>query len=371
MTEPTPLTHAERRDWLRLIRTDKVGPVTFLQLIQRFGSARAALDALPDLARRAGGKAFRPCPPDTADAELARLAKLGARLIGRCEPDYPPALAALDDAPPLLAVRGRAELLTTPAIAVVGARNASANGLRFAQQLAGDLGQAGFTVVSGLARGIDAAAHRGALATGTVAAMAGGVDTVYPPENEPLYQDIIAEGVAVSEMPVGLAPQARHFPQRNRIVSGISLGVVVVEAALRSGSLITARLAAEQGREVLAVPGSPLDPRARGSNDLIRNGAALVEGVEDVIAALGQPREGAPAPRGMALETSGSPPQTTDSEIESALPRILEKLAPTPTPVDELIRRCHLPPAVVLMALLELELAGRVSRQPGNLVCLV
>jgi DNA processing protein len=371
LSAPTPLTDTERRDWLRLIRTDNVGPITFGQLLERFGSAQAALEALPDLARRGGRTAIRPCSEDAADSELARLAKLGGRLIARCEPEYPQALAALDDAPPLLAVRGRTELLTTRCIAVVGARNASANGLRFAQQLATDLGQAGFTVVSGLARGIDAAAHRGALASGTVAAMAGGVDAVYPPENDGLYREIIAAGVAVSEQPLGLAPQARHFPQRNRIVSGMSLAVVVVEAAQRSGSLITARLAAEQGREVLAVPGSPLDPRARGSNDLIRNGATLVEGVEDVMRALGH---GAATPPRSADEPSRSSDatiQATDSEVQSALPRIVEMLAPTPTPVDEIIRRCHLPPSVVLMALLELELAGRVSRHPGNMVSLI
>lgn len=371
MSGPAPLTDAERRDLLRLIRTDHIGPITFTQLLARFGSASVALDALPDLAARAGRKTFRPCPAERIDAELARLAKIGARLIARCEPEYPPALAALDEAPPVLAVRGKIELLTTPTIAVVGARNASANGLRFAQSLAAELGKAGFTVVSGLARGIDAAAHRGSLATGTVACMAGGVDSVYPSENQPLYEEIVAQGVAVSEQPAGLMPRDRNFPQRNRIVSGIALGVVVVEAALRSGSLITARLAGEQGREVFAVPGSPLDPRSHGTNDLIRNGATLVESAEDVLRSLGPqailPRGTAEGPVSGPAETS----QPTDSDIESALPQILEKLGPSPTPVDEVIRRCHLPASVVLMALLELELAGRISRQPGNMVSLI
>jgi DNA processing protein len=256
LSEKRPLSDAERRDWLRLIRTEQVGPITFYQLLRRFGSAGAALAALPDLAKRGGRNALRICSIETANAKLERLAACEARLIGRFESCYPAALAALDDAPPLLAVRGKAELLTHRMIAVVGARNASANGIRFARQLAGDLGGAGLVVVSGLARGIDAAAHRGALTSGTVAAMAGGVDIVYPPENQALYDELVVTNVAVSEMPAGLAPRERHFPRRNRLVSGMALGVVVVEAALKSGSLITARLALDQGREVFAVPGS-------------------------------------------------------------------------------------------------------------------
>jgi DNA processing protein len=250
-------------------------------------------------------------------------------------------------------------------VAVVGARNASANGIRFARQLAGELGGAGFGVVSGLARGIDAAAHRGSLVGGTVGVLAGGVDIVYPAENTGLYDEIVAQGAVISEMPPGLQPQARHFPQRNRIVAGMSLGVVVVEAALKSGSLITARLALEYGREVFAVPGSPLDPRARGSNDLLRQGATLTESAEDVVQALGAATVMAPL---IAPEPT---PQPADSDIESALARVLEKLGPSPTPVDEIIRQCHLPPSVVHMALLELELAGRLTRHPGNLVSLV
>lgn len=365
MSTNRPLSDRERLDWLRLIRSDNVGPITFGQLLRRFGSAAEALAALPDLARRGGRKSLRVGAQDAAEAEIEKLHAVDARLIARCEPDYPPALAALDDAPPLLSVRGRIEILSRRSIGIVGARNASANGIRFARQLAGELGGAGLSVVSGLARGIDAAAHRGALGTGTVAVLAGGVDVVYPAENQGLYEEIIAQGAVISEMPPGLQPQARHFPQRNRIVAGMSLGVVVVEAALKSGSLITARLALEYGREVFAVPGSPLDPRAKGSNDLLRQGATLTESAEDVVQALG-------APAGIAPVTApGAAPQPTDSDIESALGKVLEKLGPTPTPVDEIIRQCHLPPPVIHMALLELELAGRLTRHPGNLVSLI
>ncbi|HEX2113811.1 MAG TPA: DNA-processing protein DprA, partial [Alphaproteobacteria bacterium] len=283
-----PVSDSERRDRLRLIRTDNVGPVTYLQMLRHFGSATAALQALPELARR-GGRAKPPRIPSImeAEAEIALAAKRGARLITWGETSYPATLAAVTDAPPVLYVLGRGELLLQRAVAIVGARNASANGVRFARQLAADLGSAGLVVVSGLARGIDTAAHQGALATGTIGVMAGGVDVVYPPENSRLHADIAARGAVVSEMPPGLEPQARHFPRRNRIVSGLSVGVVVVEASPRSGSLITARLAGEQGRDVFAVPGSPLDPRARGTNDLIRQGATLTEGAADVLAALG------------------------------------------------------------------------------------
>jgi DNA processing protein len=368
MSRRTALTDNERRDWLRLMRSERVGPITFFQLLKRFGSAAAALEALPELARRGGRASLRVHSAAAAERELDQAAKLGARLIGRFEPDYPEALAAIDDAPPLLCVRGNADLLKQRTIAVVGARNASANGIRIARQIAGDLGVNGLIIASGLARGTDAAAHRGALATGTVAAMAGGVDVVYPPENTGLYEEIVAEGAAVSEMPVGLEPQARHFPQRNRIVSGLSIGVVVVEAALKSGSLITARLALEQGRDVFAVPGSPLDPRSRGSNDLLRRGAILTEGAEDVLEAIGQMA----VPTSKPLEARENEPRdTADKEVESALPKVLEKLGPAPTQVDEIVRQCQLPTAVVHMALLELELAGRLTRYPGNMVSLI
>jgi DNA processing protein len=364
-----PLSDPERLNWLRLMRSERVGPITFFQLLKRFGSAAAALEALPDLARRGGrGATLRVHSVAAAERERADGAKLGARLIGRFEPDYPEALAAIDDAPPLLWVRGKTEWLGRRTIAVVGARNASANGIRIARQLAADLGNAGLVVASGLARGTDAAAHRGALPTGTIAVMAGGVDVVYPPENVGLYEEIVADGVAVSEMPVGLEPQARHFPQRNRIVSGLSIGVVVVEAALKSGSLITARLALEQGRDVFAVPGSPLDPRARGSNDLLRRGAILTEGAEDVLEAIGQ--MAVPAPKPLEARENEAP-ATADREVENALPKILEKLGPAPTQVDEIVRQCQLPTAVVHTVLLELELAGRLTRHPGNMVSLI
>ena len=370
---PRHLTDAERRDWLRLIRSENVGPITFFHLLRRFGSATAALEALPELSRH-GGRA-RPLvgfSKAKAEEELATLAKIGARLVAHGEPDYPTALAAIEDAPPVLAVRGHVHILTKRAVAIVGARNASANGIRFARQLAVDLGREGLVVVSGLARGIDAAAHLGALENGTVAVMAGGVDVVYPAENRALYDDVAAAGAVVSEIAAGTAPTATHFPRRNRIISGLSLGVIVVEAARRSGSLITARCALEQGREVFAVPGSPLDPRSQGCNHLLRQGAILVEGAEDV-------REGlsgvllAPLaePPSIWDQFSGQPGGAADeSAIAQARPKVVEKLGPTPTPVDEIIRQCQLSPAIVLTVLLELELAGRLVRTPGNQVSL-
>ncbi|HEX6978057.1 MAG TPA: DNA-processing protein DprA [Alphaproteobacteria bacterium] len=370
---PSRLDDVERRDRLRLIRTDNIGPITFRQLLQRYGTARAALEALPELARR-GGRSRPPRIPPIAevDAELERVARLGAHLVAWGEPEYPPALASVEDAPPLLCVHGRVELLHRSAVAIVGARNASANGIRLARQLAGELGAAGHVVVSGLARGIDAAAHRGALQTGTVAVMAGGVDVVYPPENAGLHQEIVASGAVVSEMPPGLVPQARHFPRRNRIVSGLARGVVVVEAALRSGSLITARFALDQGREVFAVPGSPLDPRARGTNDLIRQGATLTETAADVLAVLGAGALPAvPGPvdgHGPLADAVTEYQEPAELDLETARAKVLEKLGPSPVPVDEIVRQCQLAPSVVLTVLLELELAGRLSRHPGNQV---
>ncbi|HLZ67492.1 MAG TPA: DNA-processing protein DprA [Aliidongia sp.] len=364
------LNPQERLDWLRLIRTENVGPVTFHQLLQRHGSAAAALAALPELARRGGRRNFTIWPREQAERELAAIHKLGAHLIAWGEPDYPPHLAPLDDAPPLITVLGRPELLARRSIAMVGARNASASGQRFAREMAYDLARAGYVVTSGLARGIDAAAHGGALAQGTVAVVGGGADVVYPEENRGLYDEIVADGAVVAESPLGTVPQARHFPRRNRLISGMSLGVVVIEAALKSGSLITARFAAEQGREVFAVPGSPLDPRCRGTNDLIRNGATLVEGADDVLAALaGMGGRGPAAPPArpsaprMALE---SPPIQLD-EAESAVTGLL---GPTPVTVDELLRQCHLSPSIIATVLLELELAGRLDRHPGGLVSL-
>jgi len=367
------LNPAERLDWLRLIRTENVGPITFYQLLQRFGSAAVALEALPAFARQGGRPgSIAICSRAEAERELMVLAKAGGHFVAWGEPDYPPALAAVDDAPPLLSVVGDARLLQRRAIAVVGARNASANGRRFARDIAAELGRNGFLVVSGLARGIDAAAHQGALETGTFAVVAGGIDVIYPEENRTLHEAIAAHGVIAGELPVGTEPQARHFPRRNRIISGVSLGVLVVEAALKSGSLITARFALEQGREVFAVPGSPLDPRARGANDLIRGGATLVESVEDVLNALGSqiadPRRLAFARPMTQLLTDGN---DTENEMKAARSKVLEGLGPSPVLVDELVRQCQLSPAVVATILLELELAGRLERQSGNRVTLL
>ena len=270
------LTTDERRDWLRLIRSDNVGPITFFKLFERFGNARAALDALPDLAKR-GGRAGRlkVATAATAEREMEALDKIGAKLVARGEADYPPLLGHIEDAPPLISVLGHTHLLNKKAIAVVGARNASVNGLGFAEKISRDLGAGGLLVVSGMARGIDAAAHKGALGTGTVAVVGGGIDVIYPKENTGLYDRLKAEGVIVSEIAPGTQPKARHFPRRNRLISGMARGVVVVEASPRSGSLITARMALEQGRDVFPVPGAAVDPRARGTNHLIRQGAIL------------------------------------------------------------------------------------------------
>ena len=368
----TRLTDAERLDLLRLSRTERVGPITFRSLLDRFGTAAEALAALPELARRGGrSRALTPYPTAEAEREMAALAKLGARLLAVTEPDYPALLAAIPDSPPLLAVRGDASLLGRSSVAVVGARNASANGRRFARMIADDLGKAGWVVVSGLARGIDTAAHEAALGRGTVAVMAGGIDIVYPPENARLYDALVERGAVVTEAAFGAQPQARHFPRRNRLISGLSMGVVVVEAARRSGSLITARLAAEQGREVFAVPGSPLDARAEGCNDLIRGGATLVASAADVIEGLtgmaGRPR----APRQGDMLHAPMPHAGAEAAGDDARAIVLNNLTPAPTPVDELVRACQLSAAVVMTVLLEFELAGRVERRPGNQVCLI
>ncbi len=373
MNESRPLGDGERLDWLRLIRSENVGPITFRQLMTRFGSAHDALEALPDLARR-GGSSIRigVCPKSAAEKEMAALAKIGGRLIASDEPEYPPALAALADAPPLISVVGHPHLLGKPMIAMVGARNGSANGIRFTETLARDLSEAGFVVASGLARGIDAAAHRGAIDGGTVAVMAGGVDIVYPTENQPLYREIAERGALISELHLGVRPQAQHFPNRNRIISGLAVAVVVIEATLRSGSLITARLAGEQGRDVMAVPGNPLDPRARGANKLIREGAALIEGADDVLEALAGTGAGHPAAEpGPPPLTAGPAAQELDEEaLSTAREEITALLGAASTPVDEILRRSGVPPAHVTMILLELELAGRLQRHPGGQVSL-
>jgi DNA processing protein len=369
---PRVLSQAERLAWLRLIRTENVGPVTFRQLLRRFGSAAAALDALPDLARRGGrSRPISICPTAVVRREFDTLMTLDGRLIALVEPDYPPALAALDDAPPVISCFGHAHLLQRHAIAIVGARNASANGRRLAQQLAGELGAAGLLVVSGMARGIDAAAHQGSLDTGTVAVVAGGIDVIYPEENAALHAEIKTRGVVLSEMPPGTVPQARHFPRRNRLISGIAMGTLVVEAAPRSGSLITARLALDQGREVFAVPGSPLDPRARGCNDLIRQGAVLVESAADVLQALEAAMKTSAAEPAAADFLAADPVLPPESDIAEGRRTVEDLLGPTPAVVDEIIRQCQVSAAIVHLVLLELELAGRLERHPGNRVALI
>jgi len=346
-------------------------------MLSRYGSAAAALNALPRLAR-AGGRTAPPVIPTAKEAEheIDRLTKLGARLLVVGQPDYPPLLAMLDDAPPVIAVQGDPAVLSARAIAMVGGRNASANGQRMAESLAAALAGS-LVVVSGLARGIDAAAHTGALATGrTIAVVAGGLDLPYPPEHAALQHRIAETGAVVAEAPLGTAPQARHFPRRNRIIAGLSLGVVVVEAALRSGSLITARIAQEIGREVFAVPGSPTDPRSRGANDLLRQGAILTETAEDVVDNLPQHPmsaslrdQGEAAPAGLA---ESRPELADDSpDLPRARSQVLDLLGPSPTPVDDVVRRCQFSPAAVMVVLLELELAGRLEMLPGNRVALL
>jgi DNA processing protein len=394
------LSDRQRLDWLRLIRSESVGPRSFRSLMNRFGGAAAALDALPDLVRQAG-RDIRICPAAEAEREFEALARLGGRFVALGEADYPVPLQAIDSAPPLLAVLGRNDAVQRPGVALVGSRNASAAGLKFTARLARELGEADFTIVSGLARGIDTAAHEASLETGTVAVLAGGLDEIYPPQNIPLARRIVERGAIVSEMPLGWVARARDFPRRNRLVSGLSLGTVVVEAARRSGSLITARFANEQGRLVFAVPGSPLDPRAEGGNHLIREGATLCAEAAHVIEAL-QPlrqreldlplpprlmREAAaepeaeamwdeldlpeiePAPgyarheEGFGLQPSSSLP--TPAPADSSR-RVLDLLGPMPIALDDLVRASGLTPGEVGHLLVELELTGAIRRHPGG-----
>lgn len=362
-------------DWLRLIRSRRVGAVTFHRLMGEHGSARAALQALPELARAAGVEGYEVCPLGVAQAEIKAGRACGAQLLLWGGPGYPAGLMDLADAPPVLWTRGDTGLLQRPMVAIVGARNASSLGLRMARRLAEGLGASGQVVVSGLARGIDAAAHEAALATGTVAVMAGGVDVIYPEENADLAAQIAAKGCLVAEHPPGLQPQTRHFPLRNRIISGLSRAVVVVEAAARSGSLITARDAADQGREVLAVPGHPFDARAAGCNMLLRDGATLVRHVGDVTEALG-------LARGAGLQTGAADPlapeagalpgpvpvRRTLGEMADLHGQILARLGPSPLAEDQLIRDLAMPPSLLAPALVSLELEGRILRAPGGLV---
>ena len=371
-SSPRALSEVERLDWLRLIRSENVGPITFYELIKHCGSAAAALDALPELARRGGRKpSIKICSRAVAEREFEATLAAGARLVAIGEAAYPMPLAAIPDPPPLIAVKGHLHLLKKPTFGIVGTRNASAAGVRFTRGIAAELGAHGLVIVSGLARGIDAAAHRGALETGTVAVFAGGIDVVYPSEHEELATDIADAGVIVAETAIGIPPQARHFPRRNRLISGLSLGVLVVEGAPRSGSLITARMALEQGREVFAVPGSPLDPRCRGPNTLIRQGAVLTETADDVMQGLEgvmrQPLE----ERDVDAFTAPEPEPPSDEQVATARRLVVEKLGPTAVEVDEILRQCQLTAPVVLTVLLELELAGRLERHPGGRVSLL
>jgi DNA processing protein len=368
ITDEIQLTDAERLDRLRLIRCDNVGPRTFRSLLDHFGSARQALAALPELAQRGGAaRQIRICSEDDARAELEASARLGISLLAPDEVGYPPRLATIEDAPPLLAVRGALAALMRPMIAIVGSRNASAAGLKFSQKLAHDLGEAGFVIISGLARGIDQAAHRASVGSGTIAVLAGGHDRIYPPEHDELLDNILAaHGAAISEMPLGHEPRARDFPRRNRLISAPSLGVVVVEAAQRSGSLITARMAAEQGREVFAVPGSPLDPRAAGTNDLIKQGATLVTQASDIIDAVAPIME---RPRQLPLAERDGEGIDGDPQADERA-RIVGLLGPSPVSLDDLIRLSGISPAVLRTVLLELELAGKLERHGGGLVSL-
>jgi DNA processing protein len=386
------LTEVQRIDWLQLMRSEGIGPRTFHALVRQFGGAAAALERLPEISARRGRPGYRIASRADAEREMAEAGRRGIRFIAVGEAGYPRTLQAIDTAPPLIAVRGSVETLGRPMLAVVGSRNASAAGLTFAERLSRDLGGAGYVIVSGLARGIDSRAHKAALATGTVAVLAGGHDRVYPAENEPLLERIVTDGGAVvSEMPLAWEPRGRDFPRRNRIVSGLSYGVVVVEAAHRSGSLITARFALEQGREVFAVPGSPLDPRAEGANELIRGGATLCSAAEHVTAVLapligadipGPPearydQEGlwdeldlgnAPAADG---QSQADPPERDDGESADERTRVIRLLGPAPVSVDDLARQSGLSIRTIHMTLLELELAGRIERHGGNAVSML
>ncbi|WP_295556668.1 DNA-processing protein DprA [uncultured Hyphomicrobium sp.] len=365
----------ERLACLRLIRSAQVGPATFRELINHCGGAKQALAALPSLSRRAGGRAIRICPESEAKSELDAAQRAGATPVFTIEPGYPAMLAAIDAPPPMIYVKGRSELLNRPCVAIVGSRHASAAGLKLARMFARELAVAGLVTVSGLARGIDAAAHEASLETGTVAVLAGGVDVVYPPEHERLQAEIGEKGCLVSEQPPGFVARAKDFPRRNRLISGISLGVLVVEAARRSGTLVTARFAGEQGREVLAVPGHPLDPRAEGTNQLLKSGATIATDPQDVLDALApqladaargltETRDGAFAPEPRSSPELASPPILGDDDRE----KVLRLLGPHPIDVDEIVRATALGAREVRILLMELDLAGDVVRHGHQLI---
>ncbi|MBD9561202.1 DNA-processing protein DprA [Ensifer sp. ENS03] len=366
------LTERQKISWLRLIRSDNVGPIAFRDLINHFGTAENALDALPELSRRGGTRqTYRVASVSEVERELEAARRHGAVFIGIGEAAYPSALRQIDGAPPLLAMKGDLSAAGRPSLGIVGSRNASVSGAKFAAMIACDAGRAGYVVTSGLARGIDTAAHRASLDTGTIAALAGGLDRPYPPENVGLLEEITAgRGLAISEMPFGWEPRARDFPRRNRLIAGISLGVAIVEAAHRSGSLITARYAADFGRLVFAVPGSPLDPRCHGTNDLLKQGAIVTTGPDDVIEALAPlsqlelPLPGVREPDGQAR--AGVPASASDSDRAA----VSTALGPTPVEIDDIVRHTGLSPAQVYLLLLELDLAGRLDRHAGGLVSL-
>ena len=386
-TQPAPPTESERLARLRLARSVNVGPRTYAYLLRRFGTAVRALDSLPSLAAVGGKGDYVPCPLADAEAEIEAGKATGAAMILLGEAGYPPSLVEIDDPPPVLWMVGRVEILRPPAIAIVGARNASALGLRTARNLSRSLGEAGQVIVSGLARGVDAAAHEAAMETGTVAVMAGGIDRIYPPEHDPLAARIAETGALVSECPMGMEPTSRHFPRRNRLISGLARGVVLIEAAIRSGSLITARYALEQGREAMACPGAPEDPRAGGCNQLIRDGAALIRNTEDVFEALCGPRTLGLADPGRQFlfdddfgEDDGADDfeagdydaiEDFDGDIRAGAAladQILRLLGPQPVELDEIARQCGASPAEFSLAVLELDLAGRINLLPGGLI---
>ncbi|MEP7455335.1 DNA-processing protein DprA [Phyllobacterium sp. SB3] len=365
------LSDEQRLNWLRLIRSENVGPATFRDLIAHCGSASNAIQMLPELVRRGGrGKPIRIASMDDAERELRAAAKMGVCFTGIGEPDYPHYLRQSDNPPPLVAIKGNPDVFRLPPVAIVGARNASLVGIKFARMIARELGEAGFATISGLARGIDTAAHEASLQYGTVAAMAGGLDHPYPPENLGLYKAIPEQGGAVvSEMPLGWEPRARDFPRRNRIIAALSLGLVVVEAAERSGSLISARLAGELGRLVFAVPGSPLDPRAKGTNELLKNGAIVTTGTDDIISAL-TPLIERPTLEDSAFLAPASELTSPASPDETERDRLFSLLGPVPVDVDDIIRTSELHPSAVMLILLELDLAGRLQRHSGGHVSL-
>jgi len=366
------LDDAEKLARLRLIRSENIGPITFHRLMHQFGSARTALEQLPEMARKGGRKRMlKICSAADAENELAAIQDIGAEMVFWGTAAYPPLLAQIDDAPPILFMRGHMHLLVKKAVAVVGSRNASINGRRFAQTIAAALGDAGYLVVSGMARGIDTAAHIGAIQTGTIAALGGGVDVVYPRENTDLYNNLIETGAVCSEVPMGTTPQARHFPRRNRIISGMSRAIVVLEAGAKSGSLITARMALEQNREVFAVPGPPQDPRVKGSNALIRDGAYLTETADDVLQVLADmsPNAFNEGRRRSVTQPIGA--SIDEKELAQARDNVHQALGYGPTDTDEIIRDTGQSPAIVSAILLELEVAGKLERQNGNKVALI